>query len=149
MVLGLGLSLAPIGAYLSVTGQFHWLPIIFSFIVLTWTAGFDIIYSLQDEDFDRDLQLHSVPSTWGRKKSLSISVVIHGITAVLVVSAGLLAGFHYIYWIGAILFIGLLIRQHLIVKPNDISKVGISFMSLNGIASVTFAVFCLLEIYFK
>lgn len=149
VVLGLGLSLAPIGAYLSVTGQFHWLPIIFSFIVLTWTAGFDIIYSLQDEDFDRDLKLHSVPSTWGRKKSLSISSLIHGITAVLVVSAGLLAGFHYIYWIGAILFIGLLIRQHLIVKPNDISKVGISFMSLNGIASVTFAVFCLLEIYFK
>jgi len=147
VVLGLGLSLAPIGAYLAVTGHFHWLPILFSLLVLTWTAGFDIIYSLQDEEFDRDLKLHSVPSTWGRKKALNISSIIHGITALIVVGAGLLAGFHAIYWLGAILFISLLIRQHIIVKPSDISKVGIAFMTLNGIASVTFAVFCLLEIW--
>ncbi len=149
VVLGLGLSLAPIGAYLSVTGQFHWLPVMFSFLVLTWTAGFDIIYSLQDEEFDKDLQLHSVPSRWGRVKALKISSLIHGITALIVIAIGFLSGFHAIYWLGAIVFITLLIRQHLIVKPNDISKVGIAFMTLNGIASVTFAVFCLLTIWFS
>jgi 4-hydroxybenzoate polyprenyltransferase len=147
VVLGIGLSLAPIGAYLAISGHFHWLPILFSFIVLSWTAGFDIIYSLQDEEFDRKHRLNSIPAFWGRKKSLIISAIIHTITAILVVSTGIAAGFSIIFWIGAAVFIALLIRQHAIVKPTNISKVNIAFMTMNGLASVLFALFCLAEIW--
>ncbi len=69
-ILGLGLSLAPIGAYISVTGKFALLPLIYSIIVITWVSGFDIIYSLQDDEFDRSNKLHSLPSAAGRKKAL-------------------------------------------------------------------------------
>jgi len=88
-ILGLGLSLAPIGAYISVTGIFNILPIIYSLIVLTWVGGFDIIYALQDDEFDREHKLHSIPSSAGREKALIISVIVHFITFLLVVSAGL------------------------------------------------------------
>src|ERR1035437_10104960 len=81
-ILGLGLSLAPIGAYISVTGTFSLLPIIFSFIVLTWVSGFDIIYALQDDDFDKSNQLFSLPSAAGRKSALDISIFVHAITFV-------------------------------------------------------------------
>jgi 4-hydroxybenzoate polyprenyltransferase len=147
IVLGTGLALAPIGAYLAVSGCFHWLPILFSFIVLSWTAGFDIIYSLQDEDFDREHRLNSIPAFWGRKKSLVISTIIHSFTAILVVITGFTAGFSVIFWIGAAAFIALLFRQHVIIKPSDISKVNIAFMTMNGLASVLFALFCLAEIW--
>ncbi|MEZ5015549.1 MAG: UbiA-like polyprenyltransferase [Flavipsychrobacter sp.] len=148
VVLGIGLALAPIGAFLAVTGYFMWLPLIFSFIVLTWVSGFDIIYALQDEQFDKEQKLHSIPATFGVKGALNISNILHLITAVLVIAAGLLASFNFIYWIGAVIFIGLLFYQHLLVKPNDLSKVNIAFMTTNGIGSIVFAVFTILSLIF-
>ena len=85
-ILGLGLSLAPIGAYISVTGTFSIIPLIYSFIVLTWVSGFDIIYALQDDEFDKSNQLHSLPSATGRKKALAISIIVHVITFILVIA---------------------------------------------------------------
>lgn len=147
-VLGLGLSLAPIGAYLAVTGYFAILPIIFSFIVLTWTGGFDILYALQDEDFDRSQKLFSIPAIVGRNNSLKISIISHIITAALVIVAGLFGQFGLIYWIGALLFLSLLYYQHRIVKPNDISKVNLAFATTNGFASVLYGFFVILSLVF-
>ena len=148
-VLGIGLSLAPIGAYLAVTGVFSLLPILFSFTVFTWVAGFDIMYALQDEEFDKSEKLFSIPSQLGISNALKLSTVIHFITAVLIVSIGFYSNFHISYWIGAAIFIGLLIYQHLIVKPNDLSRINLAFGTTNGIASLVFAFFTILSIYYS
>lgn len=147
LVLGVGLSLAPIGAFLAVTGEFAWLPILFSFTVLFWVSGFDIIYALQDEDFDRAQKLHSIPAALGKARALRVSELLHLLSAACVIGAGIYGGFGYWYWIGIVLFTGMLIYQHSIVKPTDLSRVNIAFMTANGIASVLFAVFVLLDIF--
>ena len=141
LVLGLGLSLSPIGAYLAVTGHFALLPILFSFIVLCWVSGFDIIYALQDDAFDRSQALHSIPVWLGPKKGLLFSTLLHTLAGVLVIFVGVYGQFHWLYWLGAAVFIGMLIYQHLLVKPHDLSKVNIAFMTANGIASILFACF--------
>jgi 4-hydroxybenzoate polyprenyltransferase len=142
----LGLSLAPIGAYISVTGRFSFLPVIYSFIVLTWVSGFDIIYALQDDEFDKSNKLHSLPLAAGRKKALVISIIIHFITFVLVLIAGVYGKVGFIFWSGAAVFTLLLIYQHIIVKHDDISKVTMAFATTNGIASILFAVFVILDL---
>lgn len=147
-ILGLGLSLAPIGAYLSVTGKFDFIPLIFSFIVLFWVSGFDIIYALQDDEFDLSQNLKSIPVFLGKNKALILSALLHTLTTALVIFAGFIANFKLFYWIGSVIFIGLLTYQHLIVKPNDISKVNVAFATTNGIASVIFASFTILELVF-
>ncbi|MFT3679113.1 MAG: UbiA-like polyprenyltransferase [Ferruginibacter sp.] len=147
LVLGVGLSLAPIGAYLAVTGKFDLLPILFSFTVLFWVSGFDIIYALQDEEFDRSQQLHSIPAALGKTKALKVSELLHVLSALCVAGAGVYGHFSWWYWLGVAVFIGMLIYQHSIVKPSDLSRVNIAFMTANGIASVVFAVFVLLDIF--
>jgi 4-hydroxybenzoate polyprenyltransferase len=147
LILGVGLALAPIGAYLAVTGSFAWLPLFFSFAVLFWVSGFDIIYALQDEEFDRSFNLKSIPVWLGKKGALALSVVLHCFSAGFVIYAGFYAHFNIWYWIGVTIFSGLLIYQHTLVKPNDLSKVNIAFFTTNGIASVIFAVFVLIGLY--
>jgi 4-hydroxybenzoate polyprenyltransferase len=147
LVLGLGLSLAPIGAYLAVTAEFHLLPTLFSFLVLFWVSGFDIIYALQDEAFDKENKLHSIPSMLGKSKALNVSRMLHLIAASIVVYIGIYFNFHFFFKIGAIVFIGMLIYQHSIVKPNDLSRVNIAFMTANGIASIVFAAFVILDLF--
>lgn len=149
LILGLGLALAPIGAYLAVTGTFAWLPLFFSFAVLFWVSGFDIIYALQDEDFDRSKNLRSIPVWLGRKGALVLSIVLHVFSAGFVIYAGFYAHFNLWYWIGVAVFTGLLFYQHTLVKPNDLSKVNIAFFTTNGIASVLFSGFVLIELYTK
>lgn len=148
-ILGLGLSLAPIGAYISVTGSFALLPVIYSLIVLTWVSGFDIIYSLQDDEFDRKNKLMSIPSATGRKNALYISILIHAMTFLLVILAGLKGNAGICFWTGAAIFTGLLIYQHTIVRHDDLSKVTLAFGTTNGIASILFAVFVILDLYLK
>jgi 4-hydroxybenzoate polyprenyltransferase len=145
--LGIGLSLAPIGAYLAVTGEFALLPILFSFSIFTWVAGFDIMYALQDEAFDKTEQLYSIPSQLGVHNALKLSVIVHFITACLILGIGLYSNFHPIYWIGASIFNILLVYQHLIVKPNDLSRINLAFGTTNGVASIVFAFFTILSIY--
>jgi len=147
LVLGLGLSLAPIGAYLAVTGQFALLPILFSFTVLFWVSGFDIIYALQDEEFDKKNRLHSVPAALGKAKALLVSNGLHILSAACVIAAGVYGTYGTWYWIGVVFFAGLLIYQHLLVKPNDLSKVNMAFFTTNGIASVVFAVFVIMDLF--
>jgi 4-hydroxybenzoate polyprenyltransferase len=149
VVLGLGLSLAPIGAYLAVTGEFALLPILFSIAVICWVSGFDIIYALQDEAFDKENQLYSIPSVLGKGKALMVSILLHFGSAAAVIAAGFYGHFGVCYWLGILVFVGMLIYQHSIVKPNDLSKVNIAFMTANGIASVVFAAFVLLDLFLK
>lgn len=146
-VLGLGLSLAPIGAYLVITGEFALTPVLFSLSVLTWVSGFDIIYSLQDEEFDKSLSLHSVPSVLGKERALNLSSLLHILSAIFVIIPGVLDSFSWIYWVGVFVFCGMLIYQHLLVKPNDLSKVNLAFMTTNGIASIFFAAFFLIDYF--
>ncbi|MFC2176697.1 UbiA-like polyprenyltransferase [Bacteroidota bacterium] len=147
LVLGVGLSLAPIGAYLAVVGQFDLLPILFSFVVLFWVAGFDVIYSLQDEEFDKENQLSSIPVILGKKKALRLSEFLHGISALTLFTAGTTGGFGWLYWIGFGIFTGLLIYQHTIVKPDNLSRINLAFFTTNGVASVVFAVFVIADLY--
>jgi 4-hydroxybenzoate polyprenyltransferase len=148
LILGLGLSLAPIGAYLAVTGHFSLLPILFSMTVIFWVSGFDIIYALQDEEFDRSQKLYSMPAWLGKPKALRVSEALHLLSAACIIIAGILAHFGWLYWIGVAIFSGMLIYQHSIVKPTDLKKVNLAFMTANGIASVIFACFVIADIFF-
>jgi len=147
LVLGLGLSLAPIGAYLAVTGRFSVLPVLFSFVVIFWVSGFDIIYALQDEEFDKSQNLYSIPAWLGKVKGLRVSELLHLASSAFVIIAGIYGGFGWLYWAGVAVFSGMLIYQHSIVKPHDLRKVNLAFMTANGIASVVFAGFVILDLF--
>jgi len=146
VVLGLGLSLAPIGAYLAVTGEFDWIPLLFSFAVLFWVSGFDIIYALQDIDFDNSQNLRSLPVFIGLKASLVLSSVFHLLTAGFIFYAGVYGEFGAWYWTGCAFFTLLLIYQHTLIKADDLSKINLAFFTTNGIASVVFALFVMLDL---
>ncbi len=146
-VLGLGLSLAPIGAYLAVTAHFDFIPILYSLAVLFWVGGFDIIYALSDMNFDREHKLHSIPQHFGINKSLIISAIIHVFSFAFILTAGLLGTVGLFYWIGVLIFGSLLFYQHFIVRPKDLSRINLAFFTLNGISSVIFMVFFLLDYY--
>lgn len=151
-VLGLGLALAPLGAWLAVTASFHLLPILFSVVVLLWVSGFDIIYALQDEEFDRAQTLHSVPAALGKQKALRLSSFLHVLAGLVVLGIAQTIGttfpaFGWIHWIGALAFLGLLYYQHTLVKPHDLSKVNMAFFTTNGIAGVVYGSLLVADIY--
>lgn len=146
LVLGLGLSLAPAGAFIAVAETMIPSVLLLSLSVLGWVAGFDIIYALQDDQFDASQGLFSIPSRLGRKSALQISRILHFITASFIFTAGFLFNFQLVYFIGAVLFVGLLIYQQSIVRENDLSKVNIAFMTANGIASIVFSIFAITDL---
>ena len=149
LVLGLGLALAPIGAYLAVSGEFAIVPLLFSAAVLFWVSGFDIMYALQDEEFDKEHKLHSIPVLLGKKNALNLSNLLHFLTFSALSIAGSLGGFSLYYWIGFWSFSGLLIYQHTLVKHNDLSKVNLAFFTTNGIASLIFGAFVIADLLLK
>ena len=147
LILGLGLSLAPIGAYLAVVGQFSLLPLLFSLAVICWVSGFDIIYALQDVEFDRAQSLYSMPSRLGRANALFVSRILHVISFIFIVTAGIIGVFGWLYWLGALVYGGLLVFQQCLVSPQNLSRVNLAFMTANGIASVVFAFFVIADLY--
>lgn len=147
LVLGLGLSLAPIGAYIAVTGKFALAPVLFSLSVLCWVGGFDIIYALQDIEFDKANNLRSIPSWLGMKRALHISEYLHFLSFACIFAAGILGHFSWFYWAGCAIFGYFLFYQHTLIKPKDLSKVNRAFFTSNGIASVVFSIFVLLDIF--
>lgn len=149
LVLGLGLALAPLGAYLAVTAEFTVLPILFSIAVLFWVGGFDIIYSLQDEGFDKSQQLHSIPVWIGKKNALQLAKVFHLITFFALLYPSFIFDFHKFYWIGFSIFSTLLAYQHSLVKHNDLSKINLAFFTTNGIASLLFGAFVIVDLLSK
>lgn len=148
LILGAGLALAPIGAYISVTELFQPLPILFSFLVFFWVSGFDIIYALQDDEFDRKNNLKSIPAILGREKALLVSRILHLLAACLTAFIFFRGNFGWLYLIGGAIFIMLLLYQHSLVKPDDLSKVTLAFGTTNGFASVIYCIFVCSDIFF-
>ena len=151
-VLGIGLALSPIGAYLAVAGQFDLIPVLYSVVVFAWVAGFDIIYSLQDEQFDKSQKLRSIPTYLGRKNALFLSTITHIFTAGIMIFAifltvNELAPINWLTWLGGIVFVGSLVYQHLIVKHDDLSRVNLAFFTTNGIASAVFGLCFVLDFF--
>lgn len=146
LVLGIGLGLAPVGAYIAITETFSLIPVLIGCAVVMWTSGFDIIYALQDDEFDSGMKLHSIPSTLGRKNALNLSICMHIVCLILLAFVGIFGDFHMIYWIGFLFFMIMIYYQHSLVKPNDLSKVGIAFGTTNGIASVVFGIITIISI---
>ncbi|MGO3107626.1 MAG: 4-hydroxybenzoate octaprenyltransferase [Sphingobacterium sp.] len=148
LVLGVGLGLAPVGAYLVVTNSFGLIPIFYGVAVMCWSGGFDIIYALQDEKFDRKNGLNSIPAYFGGGGALWISRVLHVISFIFVLLPAIYMPNSWFYYLGVVFYGSLLVYQHRIVSPTDLSRVDRAFMTTNGIASVIFAVFYLLDIVF-
>ena len=148
IVLGVALGIAPVGAYIAVTGEIAVFPVLLTGLVITWCGGFDVIYALQDVEFDRSHSLHSIPARFGVRGGILISILLHLISVYAVVVAGLYYGGGTLYWIGAGLFVGLLIFQHLLVSPKNLSRIGLAFGTTNGIASVCYAAFTIADLCF-
>lgn len=146
MILGVGLGLAPIGAFLAVTGRFEALPLFFSFAVFFWVSGFDIIYALQDEQFDKENKLYSIPSYFGQNKAKWISRFLHVCSFLCLLAAGFYGHFGVLYLLGLAVFGGLLIYQHSIVIRFGLQKIDLAFFTTNGIASVLFALCVITDI---
>jgi len=120
--------------------------LLFSAAVLFWVSGFDIVYSLQDEGFDKQQKLHSIPVLIGTKNALNLSKTLHFLTFSALSIAGSFGDFSLYYWIGFGIFTTLLIYQHILVKHNDLSKINLAFFTTNGIGSVIFGAFVLIDI---
>ncbi len=148
IVLGIGLSLAPLGAFIAVTETIDISTVLLSLAVVGWVSGFDIIYALQDDAFDASQGLWSIPAALGRKNALLVSRLLHATTIMLVFASGYAFGLEFLFAIGATLFSGLLFYQQSIVKVDDLSRVNIAFMTANGIASIVFALFTIADLIF-
>ena len=139
-VLGLGLSFAPIGAYIAVGGSFDLIPVLYSFAVLFWVSGFDIMYALQDIDFDNSLNLKSIPVRLGKGNALRLSSILHVFCAGCILAAGYFLTqtdvFGALTWIGTSIFILMLFYQHTLVKADDLTKINLAFFTTNGMASL-------------
>lgn len=146
LVLGLALGIAPVGAYIAVTGTFAAMPCLLTLAVMTWTAGFDILYSMQDVAFDRSHALHSIPARFSLVQSTFISLALHVISLIAVVGIGVGFGFGWWYWIGTALFAVILVVQHVLYRPSRIDRIGATFGLVNGLASVTYALFAIIDL---
>lgn len=150
-ILGIGLSLAPVGAYIAVTGNFHITTVLLGLVVMLWVAGFDIVYALQDEEFDKANKLFSVPAFLGKSKGLMLARILHSIAAIILILTIFLLSSqnNQITWwsyMGAFVFICMLFYQHSLVKADDLSKINVAFFTTNGIASLVIGAFIILDL---
>jgi 4-hydroxybenzoate polyprenyltransferase len=148
LVLGVGLSIAPVGGYLAITGHWStpwWMLIALAVAVATWVGGFDILYALQDVSFDRENGLYSVPSTFGEANALGIARVLHLTTVAALGVAGLGAGAGAIYFAGVLIAGILLLYEHSLVKADDFSRLDAAFFTMNGVISIVFLGFVFTE----
>ena len=146
LVLGLSLGIAPVGAYIAVTGEFALVPCILSLLVMTWCGGFDIIYALQDADFDRSNNLHSVPSKFSARNALGISIVLHIVSVVALIWFASFLPQRWPLYVGCGIFTAILALEHLLVTPTRQKNIGIAFGTLNGLASIALAVFVIADL---
>ena len=144
LVLGLSLGIAPVGAFIAVRGEFSLMPCILAFVVMTWCGSFDIIYALQDRDFDRERGLHSIPARFSIRTSLYISIALHVLTIAALAWYVYLLPHNIWIWIGAALFTAIIILEHILVTPSRQRNISIAFGTLNGLASLTLATFVII-----
>jgi 4-hydroxybenzoate polyprenyltransferase len=145
-VLGAALAIAPTGAYIAVCGNINTTVLLISATVLLWTAGFDIIYALQDEDFDKTQSLQSIPAALGRKKAMTVSLFAHIGAIILLAIVYACNNFGIFYISGFIIFSAMLVYQHIIIKPSDLRRINAAFFTTNGFASIIFGIFTILEL---
>lgn len=137
VVLGIALAFSPLGGFVAVKGSLVGFPWALSLGVLFWVAGFDAIYACLDADFDREAGLHSLPSRFGREKAFNLAVFFHVLAFALFIATGIACELNYFYYIGIFFTGSALFYQHLIVKPKDLSRIQMSFFTMNGIISLT------------
>jgi 4-hydroxybenzoate polyprenyltransferase len=148
IVLGIGLSIAPVGGYLAVTGQWSdpwWMLVLLATAVATWVGGFDILYALQDIDFDCAQGLHSLPAALGERNALTIARSLHVCTVLALAGVGFAIGAHWIYALGVAVATTLLLYEHSLVKPGDLTRLNAAFFTMNGVISILFFAFVLTE----
>lgn len=147
LVLGLSLGGAPLGAWIAVTGGIALTPLLLCASVLTWVAGFDIIYACQDRDYDVQVGLHSIPARFGLERALHIARLLHVVAVVLMVLIGLHANMGWVYGIGVLVIASLLVWEHRLVRPDDLARVNMAFLNLNAIISVVYFVCTVLDLF--
>ena len=148
LVLGIGLGIAPVGGYLAVTGAWSepwWMLPVLAAAVMTWVAGFDVLYALQDVAFDRETGLHSIPAALGEARSLTVARVLHAATVIALAAVGAAVDARWMYWLGVAVVAALLLYEHSLVDADDLSKLDAAFFTMNGIISITFFGFVLAE----
>ena len=146
LVLGLGLGLAPLGAWIAVAGQFNPAPVLLGLAVMSWVAGFDILYSCQDHEYDKGVGLHSIPVRFGLVGALRLARILHVMTIVFMLCVGTVAGLRWIYFAGVGAITLLLCWEHRLVRPDDLTKVNTAFMTANSIISVAYFAFTLTDL---
>ena len=137
VVLGVALAFSPLGGWVAVAGSLSGYPWVLSLGVLFWVAGFDCIYACLDTDFDRKAGLYSMPASFGRKKAFRLAVFFHVLAFFFFTLTGYLQGLNVVYYIGIVLTGGALFYQHIVVNPKDLSKIQVSFFSMNGFIALT------------
>lgn len=136
-ILGIILGIAPYGAWIASRGSFSWTPGFLMIGITCWVAGFDIIYALQDYEFDRSHGLHSFPAKFGRKASLWTTRILHLLTLAAWLLVGINEGLGAIYWVGMAAVAGFLIREHWLITRHDLAKIQEAFFTMNAIVSVS------------
>lgn len=147
--LGLAISGSPMGAWIAVRGTFDLEILPLCIGVIFWLAGFDILYAMQDVDFDRRQGLHSIPRRFGIKRSLIMPKLFHSVTISMLIANGFIFHLGVAYWIGILLVAGLLIYEHSLVKQDDLSKLDMAFFNMNGYISITVFVFTFLSLMLR
>ncbi|MCD4689635.1 MAG: putative 4-hydroxybenzoate polyprenyltransferase [Desulfuromonadaceae bacterium] len=146
LVLGLCLAAAPVGAWIALRGSFEWPPLILGLAVLCWVAGFDIFYSLQDEEFDRSQGLHSIPARLGAKRAIALAKLLHGVMIMLLAFLAMTAPLGNLYLGGVLLVAGLLVYEHRLVRADDLSRLNTAFFTMNGYVSLCMFGFTLVDV---
>lgn len=149
VVLGISLAIAPVGAWIAVTGTLTFLPVTLALAVVFWVAGFDVIYSLQDEAFDKEQGLKSLPARLGNRQALLVSALFHAAALTFLLGAFALARGGLLFGLGVVLAGAFLVRQHAIVKPGDLSRVDAAFFTANGWLSIVFFACCAADVLLR
>jgi len=137
VVLGLALAFSPLGGWVAVSGSLKGYPFVLSLGVLFWVAGFDAVYACLDADFDSKIGLFSLPSRFGRRNAFRIAVAFHVIAFVFFLLTGIITRLHFIYYLGIVFTGAALFYQHIVVNPRDLSRIQLSFFTMNGLISLT------------
>lgn len=144
--LGIALGLAPIGAWMAISGEWSWRAVGLGATVLAWVSGFDIIYACQDAAFDREHRLFSLPSRWGIGAALRVSRLLHVLTVVGLVLVGWMFGLGVVYYAGVFVIGAVLVYEQSLVRPTDLSRVNLAFFNLNGVISLVFFLATLVDL---
>ena len=146
LALGISLGLAPAGAWIGVTGHWALAPILLGLGVMTWVAGFDVVYACQDVEFDRKEGLHSIPAIFGVQRGLEISSFLHILAPLFFIAVGVVMSMSWLYYVGVAIAVVLLFRQHRLVSADDFSRIGVAFFDLNGYLSLLLFAFSILDL---